>query len=100
MNIFRTIARSIPLIVILLIVVELVWTNTLVKSGRQVTSTDLAIATLRQQNEDLSQKVASASALTTIAARAKDAGFTAPTRTQFVMMNRETLPVALAPLQP
>lgn len=95
MNLLRTIAKSIPLVVILLIVIELVWTNTLVRSGREVTATDLSIADIRQQNENLAQQVASASALTTIAARAKDAGFVEPTRQQFVMMNSETLPVAL-----
>ena len=95
MNILQKIAKSIPIIVILLIVIELVWTNTLVRSGREVTSTDLAIAALRLRNEQLAQKVASASALTTIAARAKDAGFIEPTKTQFVMMSGEALPVAL-----
>lgn len=88
--------KRIPLIVILLIVVELVWTNTLARSGRDVTATDLAIAKLRQQNEVLAQKVASASALTTIAAQAGQAGFVTPTRAQYVMMS-ETVPVALVP---
>lgn len=97
MNIFRYIARHIPLIVILLVVIELVWTNTLVKSGRQVTETDFSITSIRQQNELLAQRVASASALTTIAAKAKEAGFVEPTRKQFVMMGAETLPVALIP---
>lgn len=97
MNLLRTLAKHIPLIVILLVVVELVWTNTLVRSGRDVTATDLAITSIRQQNEVLAQRVASASALTTIAAHAKDAGFVEPTRKQFVMMGGETLPVALIP---
>lgn len=97
MNILRTIAKNIPLIVILLIVIELVWTNTLVRSGREVTSTDLAIADIRQRNEQLAQRVASASALTTISALARAAGFVEPTRSQFVMINGQMLPVALAP---
>lgn len=97
MNILRTIGKYIPLIVILLIVIELVWTNTLVRSGREVTKTDLAIASMRQQNELLAQRVASASALMTVAALAREAGFVEPTRSQFVMMSGETLPVALAP---
>lgn len=95
MNILQRIAKSIPLIVILLIVIELVWSNTLVRSGQEVTATDLDIANLRQENELLSQQVASASALTTIALLAKDSGFVVPTRSQFVMMNSDTLPVAL-----
>jgi len=97
MNLLRSIAKSIPMIVILLVVVELIWTNTLVRSGRDVTATDLSIAKLRAENEDLAQQVASASALTTIAARAKDAGFVSPSKTQFVMMKASTLPVAIRP---
>jgi cell division protein FtsL len=89
--------KHVPLIVILLIVIELVWSNTLVTSGRKVTETDLTITKVRRENEELSQKVASASALTTIAARAKDAGFIEPVRNQFVQINAETLPVALVP---
>lgn len=96
MKILQKIAKSIPLIVIILIAVELIWSNTLVRSGRDVTSTDLAIAALREQNEGLAQQVASASALTTIAVKAKDAGFVAPTKSQYVMM-ASTAPVALAP---
>ncbi len=81
--------------IILFLSVELVWTNTLARGGRDVTATDLAIAKLRQENELLATQVASASALTTIAARAKASGFVAPTASQFVMMNA-TLPVAIA----
>lgn len=95
MNILEKIAKSIPLVVILLIVIELIWSNTLVTSGREVTSTDLAISALRQENEILSEQVASASALTTVAVRAHDAGFIDPKPSQFVMMNADTLPVAL-----
>ncbi len=66
------------------------------RSGREVTVTDLAIAKLRQENARLSQEVASASALTTIALRAHDAGFVEPTKSQFVMMETESLPVAFS----
>ena len=97
MNILRTIAKSIPLIVLLLIVGELVWSNTLVASGREVTGADIAIANLRAQNETLAQEVASASAFTTIEVEASAAGFIKPTGKQFVMMNTSNLPVALAP---
>lgn len=97
MNILRTIAKSIPLVVLLLIVGELVWSNTLVASGRAVTTTDIKIANVRAENEVLAQEVASASAFTTIAVEASASGFIAPTAKQFVMMNTSNLPVALAP---
>lgn len=96
----RSIARSIPIIVIALIAGELIWNNTLVASGRAVTATDLAIETVRQQNEYLAQQVASASALTTIAVEASASGFIKPTTKQFVMMSSGDLPVALVQSQP
>ncbi len=95
MNLLRTIAKSIPGIVIILIVIEILWSNTLVVSGKQVSSVDLEIVSLRQENERIAQHVASASSLTTIAVRAKEMGFVDPTAKQFVMMSGETLPVAL-----
>lgn len=95
MNILRTIAKSIPGIVIILVVIEILWSNTLVVSGKQVSWVDLEIISLRQANEQLAQQVASASSLTTIAIKAADMGFVEPEARQFVMIGNETLPVAL-----
>ncbi len=96
MNLLRSIAKSIPVIVVLLIVIELVWSNTLVGSGRDVRSIDLSIAQIRRENEVLAQQVASASALTTISVHAKEMGFVAPAKSQFVMIGGAELPVAIA----
>jgi len=98
MNILRIIAKSIPAIVILLVVIEILWSNTFVASGKQVSSVDLEIVSLRQANENLAQQVASASSLMTVAAMAKDMGFVEPANKQFVMIGNETLPVALTRL--
>lgn len=95
MNILQKIAKSIPGIVILLVVIEILWSNTLVVSGKQVSSVDLEIVSLRQVNEQLAQQVASSSSLTTIAVKAKEMGFVEPSAKQFVMIGNETLPVAL-----
>lgn len=95
MNVLRTLVKSIPGIVILLVVIEILWSNTLVVSGKQVSSVDLEIVSLRQANEQLGQQVASASSLTTIAVKATDMGFVEPSAKQFVMIGNETLPVAL-----
>ena|SRR5690348_16817601 len=95
MNILRSIVKSIPVIVIILAIVELLWSNTLVGSGKQVSSIDLQILSLQQENARLEQKVASASSLTTLAVKATEAGFVTPKKTQFVMIGNETLPVAL-----
>jgi hypothetical protein len=94
-NVLRTLAKSIPGVVILLVVIEILWSNTLVVSGKQVSSVDLEIVALRAANELLATQVASASSLTTIAARAKDMGFVDPTAKQFVMIGNEMLPVAM-----
>ncbi|KKW09751.1 MAG: hypothetical protein UY49_C0039G0007 [Microgenomates group bacterium GW2011_GWC1_49_7] len=96
MNILRTIAKSIPGLVILLIVAQLVWSNTLVVGGKEVRSIDLAIAELRQENERLAAAVASASSLLTVSVKSQDMGFVEPTKGQFVMIGSEILPVALA----
>ena len=95
MNILRTLAKSIPGIVILLVVIEILWSNTLVVPGKQVSSIDLEIVSIRQANEQLAQQVASASSLTTIAVKAIEMGFVEPTGKQFVMIGNEMLPVAL-----
>ena len=95
MNVLRTLAKSIPGIVILLVVIEILWSNTFVASGKLVSSVDFEIVSLRQANEQLAQQVASASALTTIAVKAAEMGLVDPTAKQFVMIGSETLPVAL-----
>ena len=94
-NALRFIAKSIPAIAILLIVIQLIWSNTLVGSGRFVTSVDLQIAAIRQQNGLLEQEVASASSLMTIVTRAQEMGFIEPKSDQFVMIDGQT-PVAFS----
>jgi len=94
-KILGTIAKSIPAVVIILVVIEILWSNTLVVSGKQVSAVDLEIVSLRAANEQLAQQVASASSLTTLAVKAADMGFVQPSAKQFVMIGNETLPVAL-----
>lgn len=95
MNILRIIAKSLPGIVVVLVVLEILWSNTLAGSGKHVTSVDLEILSLREANEQLSHQIASASSLSTIALRATQMGFIEPEARQFVMIGSETLPVAL-----
>ncbi len=96
MNIVRTIAKTIPIFVILLIVAQIIWSNTLVGSGREVLAIDVAISELRQANDQLGEQVASASSLVTVSVKAKELGLVEPSKGQFVMIGSETLPVALA----
>ena len=93
-KVLQTIAKSIPVLVVLLVVIEIIWSNTLVVSGKEVSAVDLKIVALRSANEQLEQQVASASSLLTIAARSKDAGFIPATSKQFVMIGSQSLPVA------
>ena len=96
MNLLRTIAKCIPVFVIVLIVAQIIWSNTLVGSGREVLAIDAAISELRQANDQLGEQVASASSLITVAARSKELGLVEPTKGQFVMIGGSELPVALA----
>ncbi len=84
-----------PLVAILLVIIEIVLTNALAPSGHRLHALDGAIDEIRQENALLEQKVASASSLTTISVRAKEAGFVEPAKSQFVAVVSADLPVAL-----
>lgn len=58
--------RLLPILVILLLVVEILVTNELAGFGRKVSATDLAIDTLKEENQSLQEKVASFSSLLAI----------------------------------
>lgn len=92
----RTIVRVSPFIAGLLVIVEIVLTNQLAGGGRTVLAVDGSIDELREQNAILEQKVASASSLLTVAAKASDLGFVEPAKTQFISIAPSELPVALA----
>lgn len=93
-NIGRTILGLSPLVAAFLIVIEIILTNQLIGGGRTVRDVDLIIDQLREQNALLEQKVASSSSLATITVRAKELGFVAPTKSQFVTIIPSELPVA------
>ncbi len=84
-----------PVFAIALVVVEIVLTNRLAPSGHRVRQLDMAIDRLRQENDLLAQKVASASSLATISVRAQELGFVEPSKSQFVAVGSSELPVAL-----
>lgn len=86
--------RSLPLIVVILGVVEIILTNQLAGSGKAVRMVDLTVDEIRQQNELLEQRVASASSLMTIASRAQEMGFVEPTKSQYLTIAPQELPVA------
>jgi hypothetical protein len=86
--------RLLPIVAVMLAVIEIVLTNQLAGSGKAVRSVDLTVDALRQENELLTQRVASASSLITIYARAKESGFIEPAKSQYITIVPEQLPVA------
>ena len=75
----RSFLKIAPLIALVLICLQFLVSNELAGVGAAVQDADIRIANLREENEILSQQVASASALATIAAKAQELGFTAKT---------------------
>lgn len=90
----KRVISLIPVCAGVLIVIEIILTNQLAGGGSQMRSVDSAIDDLRQVNALLTQQVASASSLTTIAAKAAEYGFIDPLKSQFLTVAAE-LPVAL-----
>jgi len=94
-KLFRLSAYCMPLVIVILLVVKIVATNTLASFGERVRTVDAKISRIAEENELLSQQVASASALVAIAARAGELGFIEPTKSQMMTMEIDQFPVAL-----
>lgn len=67
--------RSLPVLVILLVVVELLVTNELAGFGSKVHEVNGAIEIVKEENQLLQEKVASLSSLLTIEQKARELGF-------------------------
>lgn len=85
--------RVLPFIAVALVILELVVTNQLAVMGEKVKDAEARIDLLRTENELLSEQIASASALLTIASKAQSLGFVKPAST--VNLAPEQFPVAL-----
>lgn len=85
--------KILPILVVVLVVLELVVTNELASLGEKVNGIEVKIGALQEENELLSQEVASASSLLSLASRAKDLGFVEAGAT--LSFTSEQLPVAL-----
>lgn len=94
-TVLRKGVRLFPMMVILLGLANILLTNHLASSGGELQQIDVAIDAVRQENEDLRLKIASASSLTAVAAQAESMGLTTPGKTQIVTLVPESLPVAL-----
>lgn len=69
------ISHALPLIAVFLIVLELIVSNELAGFGHKTLAIDSTIGTLRQENSDLQEHIASASALAAVEEKARAAGF-------------------------
>lgn len=65
-----------PIFVVLLVVVELLVTNELAGFGKRLAETDRAIEVVKEENQLMSEKIASLSSLLTISEKAREFGFT------------------------
>jgi cell division protein FtsL len=92
---FRDIGlRLLPILAVTLAIIQIVLTNQLAGSGKKVRSVDITVDQIRQENDMLEQKVASASSLLTISAKATEMGFVEPSKSQYLTIVPEQLPVA------
>lgn len=87
--------RLLPVIAVFIVVAKILLTNQFVPSGKQVRALDIAIDTVRAQNEILEQQVASASSLVAVSQKASEIGFVEPTKSQLLTVSGDHLPVAL-----
>lgn len=67
----------IPVLVVLLVVVELLVTNELAGFGKKVAEADRSIEAVSEENQLLSEKIASLSSLLIIDQKARELGITA-----------------------
>jgi hypothetical protein len=71
----RLFLNCLPIVVVLLILVEITITNELVHFGKSVQAIDIKIDTIQQENEQIAQRIASASSLVAIEQKATAMGF-------------------------
>ncbi len=86
--------KSLPLVVFILVIVQVVVTNQLAGLGADVTDIETRIEATVAENEILRQQVASASSLLLIEQKAKEQGLTEPQATSYLSL--DPLPLALS----
>ncbi len=93
----KSIRLFLPVVAIILIVVELIVTNQLAGLRRDVQSVDANTLSLQAENDLLSQKIASASALATISEKALTLGFRQPQTADYMTLGQEYVAVHFPP---
>lgn len=69
------ISRVLPLIAVVLVVLVIIVSNELAGFGQKTLTIDSTLSALRQENSDLQEHIASASALAVVEEKARAAGF-------------------------
>lgn len=90
----RFLIRIAPGVAVLLAIFELVVSNQFVGSGKEMRAVDITIDALRSDNTVLEEKVASASSLLTVYAKAKEIGFVDAKPSSYLTIAPSQLPVA------
>lgn len=85
---------ALPILLIVVVLAEFTVTNYLAGKGREVGGIDRQIVALREENERLSQQVASASSLLNVSDRARALGFMEPVH--YMTIGPEQFTVALS----
>lgn len=86
---------TLPVFIAGLLLIRIVVSNSLASFGENMRQIDLRIVRLSEENELLSQQVASRSSLVAIGERAAEFGFVEPTKNQIITMGQDQFPVAL-----
>ncbi len=97
-RLMKTLLKSLPVFVIVLVTLQVVISNELASLGQTMGDIDTRIEGVKGTNELLESEVASASSLLTVAVKAKEIGFVEPTASSYLPLG-STLPLALGKAQ-
>ncbi len=98
MNRFSSILRvCIPILAFIFILMELIVANQLTLLARDVGNLEKSIANIEDENDMLSQEVASASALTTISQKAQLLGFRKSLASDYMTIGIESVALGMSP---
>lgn len=94
-SIVHSIARFLPLIAVVLVVLQIIVANELAGAGHTLSQVDEQIQKYAKENEILDMKIASASSLLTVEAQARVIGFVEPQKDSIITERFNELPIAL-----
>ncbi|MDO8451427.1 MAG: hypothetical protein Q7S76_00995 [bacterium] len=97
-RLIRIFSRFAPFIILALVIIELVVTNSFVSLSDHVSGVEKEIQRVERENDDLTQKIASASSLLAIEEKAKTMGFSKTSR--YMTIHQDEFLVSLHQVRP